>query len=133
MTTISDKGRTRALEMWRAALRADGVSEYALPDAITEGSARYWLAVEAHVLAAHECPTVPVWRPATRDEIQAGWEDDVVDLLARLVCDLVERRMPGTAPQQPQNRPCEASSPRPDHRGHPEPLRPAERRNGPVS
>ena len=41
------------------------------------------------------------------------------DSLSRLVCDLVERRMPGNAPQQPQNRPCEASSPRPDHRDTP--------------
>ena len=35
---------------------------------------RRWLAVRDHVLAAHECPTVPVWRPVTREEIQVGWE-----------------------------------------------------------
>ena len=52
MNTISDRDRARALEMWRAATRADGVSEHALPDTISEGRARYWLAAEAHVLAA---------------------------------------------------------------------------------
>ena len=74
MNTISDRDRARALEMWRAATRADGVSEYKLPNTINEGHARYWLAAEAHVLAAHECPTVPVWRPTTAEEIQPGWE-----------------------------------------------------------
>ena len=74
MTDLTPEQRARALEMWRSGLRADGVSEYALPNAIAEGNARYWLAAEAHALAAHECPTVPVWRPTTRDEIQAGWE-----------------------------------------------------------
>ena len=33
-----------------------------------------WLAVRDHVLAVHECPSLPVWRPTTRDEIQLGWE-----------------------------------------------------------
>ena len=31
-------------------------------------------AMVAKLDAAHECPTVPVWRPTTRDEIQPGWE-----------------------------------------------------------
>ena len=72
MIMITDNDRPRALEMWRAATRADGVSEYKLPNTINEGHARYWLAAEAHVLAAHECQ--PAWRPTTREEIQPGWE-----------------------------------------------------------
>ena len=69
---LTDEQRTRALEMWRAATRSDGVSEYALPSSISDDHARYWLAVEAHVLASHTCR--PVWRPTTAEEIQPGWE-----------------------------------------------------------
>ena len=39
-----------------------------------DDSARRWLAVRDYVLSAHECPTVPVWRPVTFNEIRAGWE-----------------------------------------------------------
>ena len=59
MTDLTDEQRARALEMWRAAVRADGVSECELPDTITEGLARYWLAAEAHVLASHTCQPEP--------------------------------------------------------------------------
>ena len=67
---LTDEQRARALEMWRAAARADGVSERGLPGGINEGHARYWLAAEAHVLASHTCEP---WRPVSFDEIQAGW------------------------------------------------------------
>ena len=65
MTTISDKDRAEAQAMAEA---FHGGTLAALHDDIV----RRWLAVRDHVLAAHECQ--PVWRPTTRDEIQAGWE-----------------------------------------------------------
>ena len=65
MTTISDHDRAEAQAMFKA---AGGLT------ALGDIGVRRWLAVRDHVLAAHECPTVPVWRPTTRDEIQAGWE-----------------------------------------------------------
>ena len=68
MTTISDKDRAEVQAMLDAAF---GLGDaIALPD----DDVRRWLAVRDHVLAAHECPTVPVWRPTTADEIQVGWE-----------------------------------------------------------
>ena len=68
MTTISDKDRAEAQAMLEA---HNGCGT--LP-AMSDSNVRRWLAVRDHVLAAHECPTVPVWRPTTRDEIQPGWE-----------------------------------------------------------
>ena len=68
MTTISDKDRTEVQAMFEAAF-CPGV-----PIALSDDDVRRWLAVRDHVLAAHECPTVPVWRPTTAEEIQAGWE-----------------------------------------------------------
>ena len=68
MTTISDKDRAEAQAMFEAAF-CPGV-----PIALSDDDVRRWLAVRDHVLAAHECPTVPVWRPTTFEEIQPGWE-----------------------------------------------------------
>ena len=68
MTTISDKDRAEAQAIAEV-LHGRGVIS-----ALSDSGVRRWLAVRDHVLAAHECPTVPVWRPTTRDEIQAGWE-----------------------------------------------------------
>ena len=68
MTTISDQDRAEAQAMYEA-FHGRGTL-YALNDI----SVRRWLAAHDHVLAAHECPTVPVWRPTTRDEIEPGWE-----------------------------------------------------------
>ena len=67
MTTISDKDRAEAQAM------AEVFSGGSIAALSNSGVLR-WLAIRDHVLAAHECPTVPVWRPTTRDEIQAGWE-----------------------------------------------------------
>ena len=62
---ISDRDRAEAQAMFKA---AGGLA------ALGDDDARRWLAVRDHVLAAHECPTVPVWRPTTADEIQVGGE-----------------------------------------------------------
>ena len=67
MTTISDKDRAEAQAM------AEAFSGGSLP-AMSDSNVRRWLTIRDHVLAAHECPTVPVWRPTTADEIQVGWE-----------------------------------------------------------
>lgn len=115
MTDLTPEDRARAM-------LSAYVSERSLPPISTfldAESVRAWLAVEAHILATHECPDVesdarvqawntiaqhplfadcyqtegtlvdamvtkldaahthtcqPVWRPTTRDEIQAGWE-----------------------------------------------------------
>ena len=67
MTTISEKDRAEAQAMFEA---FHGGSLAAL----TDNGVRQWLVVRDHVLAAHECPTVPVWRPTTAEEIQPGWE-----------------------------------------------------------
>ncbi len=64
MTTISDKDRAEAQAMFEAHLGRGGLT------ALSDSSVRRWLAVRD----LHECPTVPVWRPTTRDEIQPGWE-----------------------------------------------------------
>ena len=69
MNTISAKDRAEAQAMAEV-LHSRG----ALLPALSDGGVLRWLAVRDHVLAAHECPTAPVWRPTTRDEIQAGWE-----------------------------------------------------------
>lgn len=68
MTTISDQDRAEAQAMLEA---HNGCGT--LP-AMSDSNVRRWLTVRDHVLAAHECPTVPVWRPTTADEIQVGWE-----------------------------------------------------------
>ena len=68
MTTISDKDRAEAQAMFEALVDAGALT------ALSDSAARRWLAVRDHVLAAHECPTVPVWRPTTADEIEPGWE-----------------------------------------------------------
>ena len=68
MTTISDKDRAEAQAIFEAVFGPGA------PVALGDVDVRRWLAVRDHVLAAHECPTVPEWRPVTRDEIQAGWE-----------------------------------------------------------
>lgn len=87
MSDLTTEQRARALEMWRAATRADGVSEYALPGTINEGHARYWLAAEAHVLAAHECPLsdpeARAWL-AVRDHVLAAHECPDVEADARV-------------------------------------------------
>ena len=67
MTTIPDKDRAEAQAMHQA-FHGSGLAF------LSDDDVRRWLAVRDHVLAAHECPTVPVWRPTTRDEIRAGWE-----------------------------------------------------------
>ena len=68
MTTISDQDRAEVQAIFEAINGPSGLT------ALSDSAARRWLAVRDHVLDAHECPTVPVWRPVTRDEIQAGWE-----------------------------------------------------------
>ena len=68
MTTISDKDRAEAQAMYEALAGCTPLA------ALSDNGVRGWLAVRDHVLAAHECPTVPVWRPTTADEIQPGWE-----------------------------------------------------------
>ena len=60
MTTI-DQDRAEAHMRQAASL---------LADAFEAGRAEG----RAEALASHECPTVPVWRPTTADEIQPGWE-----------------------------------------------------------
>ena len=62
MTTISDQDRADAQAMAETLI------------AHTDDDVRRGLAVRDHVLAVHECPSLPVWRPTTRDEIQLGWE-----------------------------------------------------------
>ena len=69
MTTISDKDRAEAQAMFEA---LHGLGETL--GALSDNGVRRWLAVRDHVLAVHECPSLPVWRPTTRDEIQLGWE-----------------------------------------------------------
>ena len=70
MPDMTPEDRARALEMGNAWLAARGLGR--VGDALSLGTARAWLAVEAHVLASHTCQ--PVWRPTTAEEIQAGWE-----------------------------------------------------------
>ncbi len=68
MTTISDQDRAEAQAMLEA-FHGCGT----LP-AMSDDNVRRWRAARDHVLASHECPTVPVWRPTTAAEIQPGWE-----------------------------------------------------------
>lgn len=68
MTTISDKDRAEALAMSEAFVGREALG------ALNDNGVRRWLAVRDHVLAAHECPSLPVWRPVTADEIEPGWE-----------------------------------------------------------
>ena len=67
MTTISEKDRAEAQAM------AEAFSGGSIAALSNSGVLR-WLAIRDHVLTAHECPTVPVWRPTTAAEIQPGWE-----------------------------------------------------------
>ena len=67
MNTISDQDRAEVQAMFAAAFGPGALVD------LDDDDIRRWLAVRDHVLSAHECPTV-VWRPTTRDEIQAGWE-----------------------------------------------------------
>ena len=69
MTTISDKDRAEAQAMAEAH-HGHGT----LPALRSDNSVRRWLAVRDHVLAAHECPTVPVWRPVIDGEDLTGYE-----------------------------------------------------------
>ena len=68
MTTISDKDRAEAQAMFEA------LHGYAPVASLSDDSVRRWLAVRDHVLAAHECPTVPVWRPVIDGEDLTGYE-----------------------------------------------------------
>ena len=68
MTTISDKDRAEAQAMFDTLRGGHDTT------ALNDRSVRRWLAVRDHVLAAHECPSLPVWRPTTREEIRPGWE-----------------------------------------------------------
>ena len=72
MTTVSDKDRAEVQAMFEAFVEAfHGIGARA---PLSDSSVRRWLAFRDHVLAAHECPTVPVWRPTTAEEIRVGWE-----------------------------------------------------------
>ena len=64
MTTISEKDRAEAQAMFKA---AGGLT------ALGDIGVRRWLPVD-HVLATHECPTVPVWRPVIDGEDLTGHE-----------------------------------------------------------
>ena len=68
MTTISDQDRTEAQAMFETF--HGGGTLIGLSDDV----APQWLAVRDHVLAAHECPTVPVWRPVIDGEDLTGHE-----------------------------------------------------------
>ena len=68
MTTISDSDRAEAQAMFEA------FNSHAALAPLRNGSVRRWLAVRDHVLAAHECPTVPVWRPVIDGEDLTGYE-----------------------------------------------------------
>ena len=67
MIMISDKDRAEALAMFEA-------FHGGAPIALSGSSVRRWLAVRDHVLATHECPTVPVWRPVVDGEDLTGHE-----------------------------------------------------------
>ena len=83
MTAISDKDRARALtlcNLYHLVIEAGGSDDSA------------WLAVRDHVLAAHECPTVPEPEPDPRIRVVVEWskepavtdDEDAIELLARL-------------------------------------------------
>lgn len=67
---LTDEQRARALDLYNTWAEYHGLGRLY---SMTEEDARAWLAVEAYVLASHTT-CEPVWRPTTRDEIQAGWE-----------------------------------------------------------
>ena len=67
MTTISDKDRAEAQAMCEA-------FNGCVVRAPSDSSVRRWLAVRDHVLAAHECPSLPVWRPVIAGEDLTGYE-----------------------------------------------------------
>ena len=67
MTTISDKDRAEAQAMFEAMYdRA--------PAALSDYEVHRWLVVRDHVLAAHTCPSLPVWRPVIDGEDLTGHE-----------------------------------------------------------
>ena len=68
MTTISDKDRAEAQAMFEVYHGRDDLA------ALSDSAVLWWLAVRDHVLAAHECPTVPVWRPVIDGEDLTGYE-----------------------------------------------------------
>ena len=68
MTTISDKDRAEAQAM------AEVFHDCETVVTLSDDGVRWWLAVRDHVLAAHECPTVPVWRPVIDGEDLTGYE-----------------------------------------------------------
>ena len=67
MTTISDKDRAEAQAIAEA-FHGPGLV------ALNDNDVRRWLAARDHVLAAHKCPTVPVWRPVIDGEDLTGHE-----------------------------------------------------------
>ena len=67
MTTISDKDRAEAQAM------AEVLAGCPLA-ALSDSGVRRWRAVRDHARAAHECPTVPVWRPVIDGEDLTGYE-----------------------------------------------------------
>ena len=70
MTTISDRDRAEAQAMFEVAF-GFGLG---IPVDLSDDDVRRWLAVRDHVLATHECPTVPVWRPVIDGEDLTGHE-----------------------------------------------------------
>ena len=68
MTTISDKDRADAQALF------EEVEDCGSLAPLSDGGVRRWLAIRDHVLAAHECPTVPVWRPVIDGEDLTGHE-----------------------------------------------------------
>ena len=67
MTTISDKDRAEAQAMFEALCDC-------APKPLSDDRVRRWLAVRDHLAAAHECPTVPEWRPVIDGEDLTGHE-----------------------------------------------------------
>ena len=65
MTTISDHDRAEVQAMFKAFVEA--FHGLGAPAPLSDSSVRRWLAFRDHMLAAHECPTVPVWRPTTAE------------------------------------------------------------------
>ena len=73
MNDLTDEQRARALELYRLYHRTLTDVESAAADAgLLDGDVKAWLGLEEFILQSHTCR--PVWRPTTRDEIQAGWE-----------------------------------------------------------
>lgn len=70
---LTDEQRARALDLHRLYHRTlTGVESAVSDGGLLDGDVKAWLEVEEFILQSHTCR--PVWRPTTRDEIQAGWE-----------------------------------------------------------